>query len=669
MKLIPTPLLACISLPFAALSAEKDVKFASIIPRPNSVEVHKGHFTLTEETIIVAPESLENEAAALANLVAPATGFELITQTTRADGTQILLELDRSLEGMGPESHTLQITPKGVSIKSSTPTGVFYGIQSYLQMLPPQIVSTQQVEADWSVPCVLIKDQPRFAWRAFMLDEARHFKGLNEVKKLLDQMAALKMNVFHWHLTDDQGWRIEIKKYPRLTSVGSKRSDTQIGGWNSPQRSGEPHGGFYTQDQIKEIVEYAEARHITIVPEIGMPGHARAAIAAYPELGTTKKQVEVMTVFGKAKETYDPSAEIVYTMLSEILDEVIALFPSKVIHIGGDEVRFDHWQESASVKELMKREKLDTMADVQIYFTNRMAKIVQSKGRNIMGWNEILGDDLHGFLKDGQTAKAAQLDRDTVVHFWKGNPQLAKRAIKNGHTIVNSLHSSTYLDYGYGSISLRKAYDFDPILGGLTSEEEKRIIGLGCQMWGEWIPTVERMENQIYPRIAAYAEVGWTEMDNKDFTSFKDRMTRQLERWDIQGIGYASDQVSKLSAQDFFNHLKIDRWEPANTPAEWTDLVFSTEGSINTAGQYEVAFVYLKGAHALDISEVALLEDGEQIAIDKHTGFAGTNMEGITYKLKLPEVKAGAKYTIRARVRGSGGTDSHGEVKIRSGES
>lgn len=649
-------------------SAKTGTMSAPIIPQPNQAVLKQGNFTLTSGTVIVAPDSLKNEAAALRDLIAPATGIKLAIQKNKASGPQIMLALDSSLKELGREGYSLQVVSKGAIIKSSTPTGVYYGIQSLLQMLPPEIVSTEKVDDDWSIPCVVIKDKPRFAWRAFMLDEARHFKGEKEVKKLLDQMAALKMNVFHWHLTDDQGWRIEIKKYPKLTSVGSKRTDTQRGGWGSPQRSGEPHEGFYTQEQIKDIVAYAKARHITIVPEIGMPGHACAAIAAYPELGTNKKPIPVMTVFGKALDTYDPSSEVVYSMLSDILDEVAALFPSKIIHIGGDEVKFEQWKSSQSVKELMEREKLKTMADVQLYFTNRMAGIVQKKGRNIMGWNEIVGDDLHGFLKGGQTAKAAKLDKDTVVHFWKGNLQLAKKAIKNGHTIVNSLHSYTYLDYGYGSISMPKAYSFNPILDGLTPEEEQRIIGLGCQMWGEWIPTVANMENKIYPRLAAYSEVGWTELENKNYDAFKKKMNGQLKRWDIQGIGYAKDQVAKLSAQDFFNHVKIDSWSPSKTPADWKEVTFSTDGKVTTAGEYEVALLYKSGGHALAISEVALLENGKQVAIDKHEGASGHNLKGVAYSLKLKKFKKGAKYTLRARIKGDGGTDSHGELKIRAGE-
>lgn len=656
-------------LPVLTTSLLADSKF--IIPEPTDVTFAKKNtadFVLTSRTVIVSPVSLKNEAVALKKAIAPATGYNLKIQSEKTTSPQIKLVLTDKLAELGKEGYSLQVTPKGAIIKAPTATGVFYGIQSLVQLLPTEIVATSKQQAKWSIPSVKITDQPRFAWRAFMLDEARHFKGEKEVKKLLDQMAALKMNVFHWHLTDDQGWRIEIKKYPRLTTVGSKRVDTETGTWGSGKSTGEPHGGFYTQEEIKDIVQYAADRHITIVPEIGMPGHAMAAIAAYPELGTKKEEIDVWAKFGKAYHTYDPSAESTYRILGDVFDEIFELFPSKVLHIGGDEVRFDHWKESKSVQELMKKEKLKTMADVQLYFTNRIAGIVQSKGRNIMGWNEIVGDDLHGFLKGGQTASAAKLDKDTVVHFWKGSPELAKKAIKKGHTVVNSTHSSTYLDYGYGSISLGKAYSFDPIIKGLDAQYHDKIIGFGCQMWGEWIPTVESMENKVYPRLAAYSEVGWSELDDKNFDAFKTRMKRQLKRWDIQGIQYAKGETNKLSASDFFNHVKVDSWSPQQTPQDWKVHDFSTADTIKAAGTYEVAFLYNKGTHALDISEVSLLQDGKVIATDKHAGFSGGSLKGVAYTLKLPKYKAGAKYTLQARIKGSGGTDSHGEVKVQASE-
>jgi len=343
-------------------------------------------------------------------------------------------------------------------------------------------------------------------------------------------------------LSDDQGWRVEIKKYPRLTEVGSKRKDSQVGFWNSEKRSGQAHSGFYTQEQIKEIVAYAAERHITIVPEIEMPGHASAAAAAYPELSTQRVPVEVATVFGKHTVAFNPADENVYRILSDILDEIADLFPSEVIHIGGDEVRFDHWKQSDDVKQLMEREGFKTVADVQIYFTNRMSRIIEAKERRMMGWNEILGDDLHGFLK-GQTRDKASLSSNALVHFWKGNSDLATRAIRAGHDVINSWHLYTYLDYTYKQIPLSKAYNFDPVFKGLEPQYHDKIKGFGCHMWGEWIPKVAHMEWQVYPRLSAYAEVGWTALDRKDYDDFKGRMTFQVRRWDILGIGYAKEAM------------------------------------------------------------------------------------------------------------------------------
>jgi len=655
------------ALPVLTTSLLADSKF--IIPEPNDVTFAKANtadFVLSSSTVVVAPAALKNEVSILRKALAPATGFDLKAQSEPTTSPQIKLVLTNQLKDLGKEGYTLQVTPKGVIIKAPNPAGVFYGIQSLVQLLPTEIVASGKQQTKWSIPCVKITDKPRFAWRSFMLDEARHFKGEKEVKKLLDQMSALKMNVFHWHLTDDQGWRIEIKKYPKLTTVGSKRKDTETGTWGSGTTSGEPHSGFYTQEQIKDIVAYAKARHITIIPEIGMPGHACAAIAAYPVLGTTKKPIEVMSLFGVAHDTYDPAAETTYTIISDIIDEVITLFPSKIIHIGGDEVRFNHWEKSATVKQLMKDKNLKSMADVQIYFTNRIAGIVQEKGLNIMGWNEILGDRVHSHLSKGK--KTTNLSTDAVVHFWKGNSSLATTAIEKGHSLVNSTHSSTYLDYGYGSISLGKAYSFNPIFNGLDPKYHSKVLGFGCQMWGEWIPTVENMENKVYPRLAAYSEVGWSELEDKNFGKFKNRMKRQLKRWDIQGIQYAKGETIKLSASDFFNHAKAGNWSPQQTTQDWQQQSFSTAGEIKAANTYEVAFLYSKGAHALDISEVSLLEDGKVVATDKHAGFSGGILKNIVYKLELTSFNKNAKYTLRATTKGSGGTDSHGEVKIQAAQ-
>lgn len=328
-----------------------------------------------------------------------------------------------------------------------------------------------------------------------MIDEARHFFGEKTIKQIIDQMALLKMNILHWHLTDDTGWRIEIKKYPRLTSIGSKRRESEIGTWNSGKSDGTPHEGFYTQEQIRDIVQYAARRNITIVPEIEMPGHASAAAVAYPFL-SLKTPGEVPTTF-IVNTAFDPTSEKTYAFLSDVLDEITALFPGRIIHIGGDEVRYDkQWKGVPEIEKFMKKNGMKSYADVQMHFTNRMSGIIAQKGRRMMGWNEIYGHDVNG---DGGGKAGAKLDTNAVIQFWKGNTGLAKNAIRDGHDVINSLHTSTYLDYSYGSIPLQKAYGFEPVFPGLEEQYQSRVKGLGAQVWTEWISTPERLHYQAFP--------------------------------------------------------------------------------------------------------------------------------------------------------------------------
>ena len=632
----------------------------NIIPRPLELTMKKGKFSIDASTKIYIQKAFKSEAKFLAKAIRRSTGKKL--KVVKGQGTGIQF-IKKGKGTYGKEAYSLKVTSKGITIEASHGAGAFYAVQTLLQSLPSEVLVGTKYSGKLIVPAMVIKDEPRFSWRSLLVDEGRYFKGKKYIKRTIDQLAAHKMNILHWHLTEDQGWRIEIKKYPKLTSIGSKRKDTQIGGWGSASRSGEAHEGFYTQKEIKEIVKYAKKRHIMIVPEIGMPGHASAAVAAYPELGTVRKKIDVPVVFGKLPAAYNAADEKVYKILSEILDEVVALFPGSVIHIGGDEVKFDQWKASKEIQALMKREGLKTVSDVQIYFTNRMSKIIAKKNRRMMGWNEILGDDLHGFLKGGQTATKT-LDKSAIIHFWKGSPSLAKRAIEKGHDVINSTHNFTYLDYGYGSISLGKAYSFDPIIAGLDPKYHHKIKGFGCQMWSEWTPTVERLDYQMYPRLSAYAETGWTAKSRKDFKNFKKRMEAQEERWDLIGIQYAKNQVSALTAADFFNHVKVGTWNPQSISSAYQKLSFDVSSQIQAKGSYEVVFLYHKGVNAVDIKSVALYENNKKISEDKHLGFSGGTLKKITYKVDAKKFKKAATYTLKASMKGSGGKDSNGEVKI-----
>tara|TARA_B100000795_G_scaffold270024_1_gene261982 strand:- start:419 stop:2053 length:1635 start_codon:yes stop_codon:yes gene_type:complete len=513
----------------------------NIIPKPQYFSFGKSTLIINENTLIISIQQSNKSAEILQkyfkddyNLNLKSTEFQSLKKKS------ISFKVDESLANEGYE---LSISEDGITICALDEKGWFYAVQSLIQYCSSNSYFSKY-EKLIKLKEVRIKDAPRFKWRAFMLDEARYFKGMQQVKMLLDEMALLKMNVFHWHLVDDQGWRIEIKKYPKLTEIGSKRKSTQIGPlmWESPMQSAEPHEGFYTQKEIKEVIQYAKERHITIVPEIEMPGHSTAAIASYSWLGTSKKEIEVPIKFGVGKDVYDVTNPRVTKFLKDVLDEVIALFPSEVIHIGGDEVKYNHWKSSISVRNYMKEKELKTPADLQVYFTNNISKYLQSKGRRMMGWNEIMGHNLHFYQNKEDTKTTQKLAKESIVHFWKGDIDLISTAASSGYEIVNSLHSYTYLDYRYKNLPLSKAYSFNPIPEKLAKKHHDKIIGLGAQMWGEWIPTNGEMHFRVFPRIAAYAEIGWTKNENKNFKSFKSALKNLQKRWKKKGIYFADNE-------------------------------------------------------------------------------------------------------------------------------
>lgn len=573
----------------------------------------------------------------------------------------IVIKKDAALKDKGEEAYSITSGDGTLTIAVTDPKGVFYAAQSIGQILGPAFFSDKKAGQgnNWNLgkKPFRIVDYPRFSWRAVMIDEARHFFGAETIKQVIDQMAQLKMNTLHWHLTNDAGWRIEIKKYPKLTQIGSKRKNSEIGTWGSGKYSGEPHSGFYTQDQIKEIIKYAAQRNITIVPEVCMPGHASAAAAAYPEL-SLKPLKEVPATF-VTNTAFDPTNENTYKFLSDVLDEVIALFPSKVIHIGGDEVRYkEQWEGQPKIEQFMKEKKLSSLGDVHMYFTNRISEMVAKKGRRIMGWNEIFGNDVNN---DGGGEVTGKLDPNAIIHFWKGGAQLAKNAIKAGHEVVNSTNGYTYLDYGYGSISLGKAYSFEPVFEGLEEEYHSNVKGLGCQMWTEWVSNVEKMQYQLFPRVCALAEVGWSQKDRRDFTNFKKRMTDYEKVLDNQGIGYAKGVVNEISESDFFNTPKIGTWSPESI-TEGKELTFDMTPAIQEPGEYTVTFLYTKGAQGVGLKYAALYENGKEIARDTHDAFSGSEKRNIQYKLMIPKIKEGAKYEIKTVIKGDGGNDSRGNI-------
>ncbi len=506
----------------------------TILPLPVEIEYHPGEFHLSSETIILTDNPNQRNADYLQRLLATPTGFPLHIRTGGSNAKNFIrLRSETELARLGREGYRLAITPEAINIDAAEPTGVFYGIQSLRQLLPVEVEEQHLVaSAKWNISSQIITDRPRFEWRGFMLDEGRHFQGMETVLKTLDLMALQKLNVFHWHLTEDQGWRIEIKKYPRLTEIGSLRAGTSktiLG----KKHNGEPHGGFYTQGEIRAIVAYAAERHISIVPEIEIPGHCMAALAAYPEVSCTGGPFTVATHFGIYPDIYCAGKEATFTFLQEVLDELMDLFPSPYIHIGGDEAPKTRWKKCPDCQQRIRAEHLNDEHALQGYFTNRVIAYLASKGRHGVGWNEILQDDL------GESA---------VVQFWVGGRETLLEAIRRWkRPVIMSTYLDTYLDHSYSLMPLSRAYRYDPIPSELDEIDAASILGVEFPLWTEWIPNRLRLDYQAYPRISALAETGWTPKDRKDLPDFRLRLQEFLHRLDKLGVHYAPLQDAEPS--------------------------------------------------------------------------------------------------------------------------
>ncbi len=522
MKIFPC--LTLLALLTGTLNAQQN-----IIPKPLNVEMKTGavYKLDTKNCAIIATGDQEELACArfVVKMLRDYTGLDIILteypecyDVERPEGAIAFVQ-DKSLSAHGEEFYEIRSCSDGVQITYASPKGMLRAYASFVQML----ALTSDANGEWALGdgSFVINDAPRYQWRALMLDEARHFYGEKAVKDLLDQMFLLKMNVFHWHLSDNDGWRIEIKKYPRLTEISSKRADTEAIKWRSGLSIGHPHEGFYTQEQIKGIIAYAAERGITIIPEIDMPGHSTAAAVAYPWL-SLKKLDAMPTTFG-SNLALDPTKESTYEFISDVFDELAELFPSPIIHFGGDEVRFaKQWKDEPAIDAFMKEHGYTTLSEVQLYFTDRVQQIIKSKGKRAMGWNEIMGGDIHG--DGGGKDIKGKVMTDTIIHYWDGPIRLVKEAIVDGHDVVNSANPYTYMDFDYKRTPMEKSYSFDPTPEGLTPEQDKRLLGMGVQIWTEWLPTVEHMQNMLFPRLIALSEVAWTAKEKKDYEDFLKRL-------------------------------------------------------------------------------------------------------------------------------------------------
>ena len=518
-----------------------------IIPLPSKIEARSGEFQFTAETVILTDPPNRWNADFLHSLLAASTGFPLPVRIfDRARKNSICLRIDPALESLGQEGYRLAISPEGVSVEAPETAGVFYGLQSLRQLLPVEVEERKPVTGiNWRLACLVITDRPRFRWRGFMLDEGRHFHGKETVLLTLDLMALQKLNVFHWHLTEDQGWRIEIKKYPKLTGIGSRRAGTSYG-FTGGTYNGVPHGGFYTQTEIREVVAYAAERHITIVPEVEMPGHALAALAAYPELSCTGGPFEVGTHFGIYPDIFCAGKEATFTFLKDILDEMLDLFPSPTIHIGGDEAPKKRWKACPDCQRRIREEGLQDEHALQVYFTNRIADYLDSKGRRAMGWNEILQPGL---------VKSA------VVQFWvRGRKQLLQAIRNDQRAIVMSTYLDTYLDHAYSLMPLSRAYRYEPVPKELDIKEATSILGLEFPLWTEWVPGRARLDYQAYPRLPAMAETAWTPKNRKNLGDFRRRLPGFLSRLDRLGVHYAPlHEAEPVRIKQMFGNFSITR--------------------------------------------------------------------------------------------------------------
>ena len=540
-------LFICVTMLLICISGKATERNLLLIPYPQQVSIKQGNYNLTDNVKIGADPLFTQELKKLQEVLTE--DFGLKSQIVKPSKSDISLCYDASFMQEEKEAYQLEVTDMKIPIRAQMATGIFYGIQSLRQLIKSEA-------GKWIIPKLTITDYPALSWRSFMLDEGRYFKGEKVVKQILDEMALLKMNVFQWHLTDDQGWRIEIKKYPRLTEIGAFRDSTQMEWYESHHYDGKPHGGFYTQTQIRNIIKYASERHITIIPEIEMPGHSAAAIAAYPWLSATGKEIKVPCNFGVQYDVFNVTDPKVLNFLNDVIDEVTALFSSGILHIGGDEVRYDQWNASSSVQKFIQEKGFSSASDIQVWFTNQMSKVIAQKGWRMMGWNDITGEKLHHF-QSGDKEGTERLAPGTIVQFWKGDSDMLQRAAEQGQHIVNSYNNFTYLNYSYEydslqatyefkPISLQRAYEFKPVPENFPVHLVPQILGASCQMWGEWIPTVESMNYHIYPRIGAYAEVFWTLPIQKDYVRFRKSLEYFLTRWKKQGIIYGPTRNNQI---------------------------------------------------------------------------------------------------------------------------
>ena len=524
----------------------------NVIPQPDQWNIGKSQFLINEQTVIVTNQNARAEAEFLAQWLMAASGkvFQIVDMNSMPQENFILLSASKRSSDVTEESlrnlpnslreqamqadrsrYRINVTPKGILINAEFDEGVFYGVQTIRQLLPKE-AEQKKLKLPLQLPTMLIQDGAKFPHRGLLLDCCRHFMSVDFIKKYIDALAYYKMNVLHWHLTEDQGWRIQIDKYPLLTEVGAWRTE----------KDGTKYGGFYSKQEIREIVDYATARHITVIPEIELPGHSSAAIAAYPALSCTHQTIEVENEWGVFKDIYCAGDEYTFEFLENVLSEVCELFPSPYIHIGGDEAPKFRWEQCEKCQRRIKQEKLKDEAELQTYFIERIATYLQSKGKRIIGWDEIL---------------EGGIPADAMIQSWRGM-EGGEQAAKAGHNVIMSPTSHCYFDYGLSSTDMEEVYNFNPIPASLSVAESKYIRGGECNMWTEHAPQ-ETVDSKVFPRLLALAEVLWTFPEQRNYALFTKRVEEHYER--LKGLnispGFPKVPIS-MNATPKENALQIE---------------------------------------------------------------------------------------------------------------
>ncbi len=650
-------LLGCLLLGTTVFSQQK---IPALVPYPVELELKQGTFEIDENTLLTGGFLFKEELDYFSDMLLPSTGMKLkYAEKPSSETHTISVLLDDKLNKVhGKEAYQLDVSEENIVIKAGGKPGAFYGFQTLLQLLPTQVFSRVKIsDAEWKIPMVHILDYPRFKWRGFMLDAARSFQPLSYVKKVVDQMALHKMNTFHWHLTDDHGWRIEIKKYPELTEVGAWRNQP-----NYPQLGDKgKYGGYYTQEELREIVDYAKQRHITIVPEVDLPGHSSAFVEVFPEMicDSVERQKEIQFFDDHPKRGVNyirhPGSNVVcagkernYEIIRNMLGEVMDIFPSEFIHIGGDEVDKKWWKDCPECGDLMKREGLKDYDELQAYFIRRMEKIINARGRKLIGWDEIL---------DGGLSNTA------TVMGWRSLDK-SLEALEQGKNVVIAANQAYYIQenqttnplhpQGWPRINTAEGiYKFKPVPDTLSQKEKSHILGIQTSLWSNFMIRPETWDMAVFPRNCALSEAAWTPLEKKNWEDYQQRLDTHLERLAYRGVAYwreNAEAITEFSLDE--NDEKV--------------LTFDVTSKIKNAGNYFVTIDYIEGDEkGIQLEEVVLSRNQAPIASDKHLGFttAKKNHDRI-YFLDIQAKKDKGTYTVLVKLKNLGDTLVKGKIFI-----